>query len=150
MAGESMTFEKKADKLRTEITKADYEALAEFRYVIRRFMEFSEKAAHGVGLQPRQHQALLAIKGAAGDEPFTVGDLAERLCIRHHSAVELVNRLCEGGLVVRQHDENDHRRVFVCLTERAQAHLAVLSPAHLDELSRIEPILTGILSRTKA
>src|SRR5690606_22905673 len=113
-----MTFDKRADKPRSAITKADYEALAEFRYVIRRFMEFSEKAAQGVGLQPRQHQALLAIKGATGDQPFTVGDLAERLCIRHHSAVELVNRLCEGGLVVRQPDESDHRRVLVCLTER--------------------------------
>jgi DNA-binding MarR family transcriptional regulator len=134
----------------TGITDADYRALSEFRYLLRRFLEFSQNAAKGVGLQPRHHQALLAIKGFPSSKPVTVGDLAERLRIRHHSAVELVDRLEEAGLVVRQPDSNDHRRVFLDLTERANADLAELSAAHLDELSRIEPMLSKVLSRRKA
>lgn len=129
------------------ITDADYSALAEFRYLIRCFLEFSQKAAKGVGLQPRHHQALLAIKGFPSEEPVTVGDLAERLLIRPNSAVELVDRLEEAGLVVRQPDKDDHRRVFLGLTERADRHLVKLSAAHLDELTRIEPMLRAILSR---
>lgn len=129
-----------------EITLADYQALSDFRYLLRCFLGFSEKAARSVGLQPRQHQALLAIKGICSRGPVTIGDLAERLCVRHHSAVELVNRLSEGGLVVRKHDESDHRKVILELTDLAEAHLADLSAVHLDELSRIEPMLTAILS----
>ncbi len=78
---------------------------------------------------------------------MTVGDLAERLRIRHHSAVELVNRLGEAGLVVRDQDKDDHRRVLLQLTVRADDHLADLSVAHLDELSRIEPMLRRLLRR---
>jgi len=129
------------------ITDADYRALSEFRYLLRCFLEFSQNAAKGVGLQPRHHQALLAIKGFPSGGPVTVGDLAERLRIRHHSAVELVDRLVEAGLVVRRPDESDHRRVFLALTERADTHLADLSAVHLDELSRIEPMLSKVLSR---
>jgi len=129
------------------ITQADYQALSQFRYLIRCFLEFSQNAAKTVGLQPRQHQALLAIKGFPGSGPVTVGDLAERLRIRHHSAVELVDRLGEAGLVERRHDADDQRKVILILTERAEAVLADLSAAHLDELSRIEPMLTRVLSR---
>lgn len=132
------------------LTDADYRTLSEFRYLIRCFLEFSQNAAKSVGLQPRHHQALLAIKGFPSSGPVTVGDLAERLRIRHHSAVELVDRLEEAGLVMRQSDESDHRRVFLALTGRADAHLADLSAAHLDELSRIEPMLIKVLSRHKS
>ena len=134
----------------TSITDADYQALSEFRYLIRRFLEFSQNAAKSRGLQPRHHQALLAIKGFPNGGPVTVGDLAERLRIRHHSAVELIDRLEEAGLVVRQPDSKDHRRVILDLTEQANAHLAELSATHLDELSRIEPMLSKVLSRRKA
>ncbi|TIP33737.1 MAG: MarR family transcriptional regulator, partial [Mesorhizobium sp.] len=95
----------------------------------------------------RQHQALLAIKGFPGGAPVAVGDLAERLRIRHHSAVELVNRLAEAGLVIRDQDKSDHRRVLLQLTPLADDRLAELSAAHLDELSRIEPMLRRLLSR---
>jgi DNA-binding MarR family transcriptional regulator len=132
---------------RPAISQADYQRLSEFRYLIRRFLEFSQVQAHDAGLTPRQHQALLAIKGFPGGGPVTVGDLAERLRIRHHSAVELVNRLCEAGLVARNQDKNDHRRVLLQLTDRADDHLAELSVAHLDELSRIEPTLRRLLVR---
>lgn len=130
-----------------EVTPADYQALSDFRYLLRCFLEFSEKAARQAGIQPRQHQALLAIK--AFDEPVTIGILAERLRIRHHSAVELVDRLVEAGLVVRKQDETDNRRVILQLTARAEAYLEDLSAVHLDELSRIEPVLTRILTHGK-
>ncbi|MGX8013217.1 MarR family winged helix-turn-helix transcriptional regulator [Mesorhizobium sp. ORM8.1] len=130
-----------------EISLADYQRLSEFRYLIRRFLEFSQVQANDAGLTPRQHQALLAIKGYPGGAPVTVGDLAERLRIRHHSAVELVNRLAEAGLVVRDQDKADNRRVLLQLTPLADDRLAELSAAHLDELSRIEPMLRRLLSR---
>src|SRR5437868_2810249 len=134
-------------KSRPAISLADYQRLSEFRYLIRRFLEFSQVQANDAGLTPRQHQALLAIKGYSGGAPVTVGDLAERLRIRHHSAVELVNRLAEAGLVVRDQDKTDNRRVLLQLTPLADDRLAELSAAHLDELSRIEPMLRRLLSR---
>lgn len=128
-------------------TQSDYATLAEFRYIIRRFLDFSEKAARNTGLTSRQHQALLIIKGYRGGEPITVGDLADRLLIRHHSAVELADRLVEAGLVLRRQDKNDHRRVLLSLTGRAEAHLEALSLTHMDELSRMEPLLKRLLDR---
>lgn len=131
-------------------TQSDYTALAEFRYLIRRFLDFSEKAARAAGLTPRQHQALLVIKGYRDGEPVTIKDLAGRLLIRHHSAVELADRLEENGLVVRRQDPTDQRRVLLSLTAQAEAHLEALSAAHLDELARIEPMLKRLLGRRKA
>ncbi|RUV85285.1 MarR family transcriptional regulator [Mesorhizobium sp. M1A.F.Ca.IN.020.32.1.1] len=134
-------------KPRPAISQADYQRLSEFRYLIRRFLEFSQLQANEAGLTPRQHQALLAIKGYPGGGPVAVGDLAERLRLRHHSAVELVNRLSEAGLVARDQDKADHRRVLLQLTPLADDRLAELSAAHLDELARIEPMLKRLLSR---
>ena len=128
-------------------SQADYEALSQFRYLIRCFLEFSQDAAKAVGLTPRQHQALLAIKGYPGGGPVTVGNLAERFGIRHHTTVELVDRLSEAGLVERVVDPDDQRRALLALTGLAADHLADLSASHLDELSRIEPLLKQVLSR---
>jgi DNA-binding MarR family transcriptional regulator len=128
-------------------SQADYEALAEFRYQIRLFLQFSENAARTVSLTPRQHQALLAIKGFPSGAAVAIGELAERLGIRHHSAVELVDRLAEAGLVARSVDAGDQRRVLLRLTDRAESHLAELSLAHLDELARIEPVLKKLFLR---
>jgi DNA-binding MarR family transcriptional regulator len=136
-------------KPRPAISQADYQRLSELRYLIRSFLEFSQIQANEAGLTPRQHQALLAIKGFPGGGPVAVGDLAERLRIRHHSAVELVNRLVEAGLVTRDQDKADHRRVLLQLTPLAYGHLAELSAAHLDELSRIEPTLRRLLFRSE-
>ena len=144
---EQMSGMTQPGKSRPAIELADYQRLSEFRYLIRRFLEFSQLQAEDAGLTPRQHQALLAIKGYPGGGSVTVGDLAERLRIRHHSAVELVNRLSEAGLVVRDQDKDDHRRVLLRLTERADDCLAELSAAHLDELSRIEPMLRRLLDQ---
>jgi DNA-binding MarR family transcriptional regulator len=127
----------------------DYRRLAEFRYLLRCFLEFSETAASDAGLTPRQHQALLAIKGVPEDTTPTIGHLAERLRIRHHSAVELTDRLVEAGLITRQHDPGDRRRVRLKLTRAAEARLAKLSASHLDELQRLRPALLQILDRLR-
>jgi len=129
------------------LTQEDYTTLAEFRYLLRCFLEFSENEAKAAGLTPRHHQALLVIKGYGRGKPITVGDLAERLKIRHNTAVELANRLAEGGLVERIPDGLDQRRVLLRLTTVAERRLAALSSAHLDELSRIKPVLKQLLRR---
>jgi len=125
----------------------DYRLLSEFRYLIRCFLEFSEAAAVRAGLTARQHQALLAIKGVRADAAPTIGYLAERLRIRHHSAVELVDRLVEAGLVVRAPDPGDRRRVRLELTASAERHLAELSTSHLAELKRMRPALLALLDQ---
>ncbi|HET6609545.1 MAG TPA: MarR family transcriptional regulator [Rhodopila sp.] len=127
--------------------RQDYRMLSDFRYLIRCFLNFSTVAAHSIGLPSRQHQALLAIKGFAGNRNPTLGQLAERLKIQHHSAVELVDRLAEAGLIVRSHDPGDRRRVLLLLTQEAEHHLSTLSKIHLDELRRLRPALQEILSR---
>ncbi len=127
--------------------RQDYRTLSEFRYLIRRFLEFSQIAAGASGLTSRQHQSLLAIKGFPRDGEPTVGELAERLRIRHHSMVELVDRLEAAGLVRRRHDRADRRRVLVGLTAVSEARLADLSAAHLDELRRLRPALLQALDR---
>ncbi len=122
--------------------------LSDFRYLIRRFLKFSEDAAQGDGLTAQQHQALLSIRGFAGDTRPSVGALADRLCIQHHSAVELVDRLVEAGLILRAPDPQDRRRVLLILTEAAEHHLARLSAIHLQELARLRPMLLQILDRS--
>jgi DNA-binding MarR family transcriptional regulator len=127
--------------------RQDYRMLSDFRYLIRCFLEFSKVAANGIGLTSRQHQALLAIKGFSIDRNPTLGELAERLRIQHHSAVELVDRLAEAGLIERRHDPQDRRRVLLLLTQEAERHLSTLSTIHLDELRRLRPALQHILSQ---
>jgi len=127
------------------LDQSDYTTLAEFRYLIRCFLQFSEERAKSVGLTARQHQALLVIKGYGKGAPVTVGTLADRLRIKHHSAVELANRLAESGLIERLADQTDQRKVLLQLTLLAQEHLAALSAAHRDELSRIKPMLRRVL-----
>ena len=125
----------------------DYRLLSEFRYLIRCFLEFSETAAVRAGLTARQHQALLAIKGVREDAVPTIGYLAERMRVQHHSAVELVDRLVEAGLVVRVPDPGDRRRVKLELTASAERHLAELSTSHLEELKRKRPALLELLDQ---
>jgi DNA-binding MarR family transcriptional regulator len=127
---------------------ADYRRLAEFRYLLRRFFAFSETAAEQSGVTAQRHQALLAIKGfpdGGERDGVDVGALAERLGIRHHSAVGLIDRLAANGLVKRRRGENDRRRVLIALTPKAEALLARLTRAHRDELRQIAPILRRIL-----
>jgi DNA-binding MarR family transcriptional regulator len=130
-----------------ELLPHDYEVLAEFRYLLMRFAAFSEQAAHAAGLAPRQHQALLAIKGYPGGADATIGALAERLGIRHHSTVGLVDRLVSRGYLVRREDSRDRRRTLLALTPSGEQALAGLSAAHRQELRRVAPLLQGLLSR---
>jgi DNA-binding MarR family transcriptional regulator len=128
----------------------DYEILAEFRYLLMRFAAFSEQAAHAAGLAPRQHQALLAIKGYPGGGAVTIGDLAERLGIRHHSTVGLVDRLVTRGYLLRHEDSHDRRRKVLAVTASGEQALAGLSAAHKKELRRVAPLLKALLSRLGA
>jgi len=128
-------------------TQAEYETLAEFRYALRLFMRFSEQAAEGAGLTPQAHQALLAIKGYPGRDHVSLGELAERLQIKHHSAVGLVDRMEAQKWVSRRVCAEDRRRVEVALTARGLSVLEKLSAAHRDELRRVGPHLRGLLER---
>ena len=127
------------------LQKADYETLAELRYLLRRFLVFSENAAVATGLTAQQHQALLAIKGFPGREYVTTGELAERLCIRHHSAVGLIDRLASKGLVARRSGPDDRRQVLVELTPSAEILLLSLSVMHHEEIQRLAPLLQTLL-----
>jgi DNA-binding MarR family transcriptional regulator len=133
-----------------ELSLADYQLLGEFRYLLTHFLDFSARAAHAEGLAPRQHQALLAIKGYPGGAEVTVGDLAERLGIRHHSAVGLVDRLVESGYLLRRSDPRDRRRAILSLTASAEKALAALSAVHREELRRIAPLLGPLLRQLES
>ncbi|MGH9734528.1 MAG: MarR family winged helix-turn-helix transcriptional regulator [Candidatus Acidiferrales bacterium] len=121
-----------------------YSVLEEFRYDIRRFLNFSERAARRAGVEPHQHQALLAIKAAEGTKA-TVGFLAERLLIRHHSAVELSDRLEKKNLIRRSRGETDRREVFLSLTRKGERLLQQLSEMHRNELQTAGPRLLNAL-----
>ena len=123
----------------------DYEVLAQFRYQLRKFLSFSEAAAHGAGLTSQQHQALLAIKGFSGTQPVSVGDLAGLLLVRHHTAVELVDRMAKLGLLARMVDHDDSRRILLKLTRKGERKLQTLSKIHFEELQAASPRLTRIL-----
>ena len=120
------------------LTKQDFEALAEFRFGIRRYLRFSEETVRRHGLAPQQYQLLLALKGFPGREWATVRELAERLQLRHHSVVELLNRAQGQGLVQRVPDPSDGRAVRVVLTAAGDDILARLSALHRDELRRMQ------------
>lgn len=122
-------------------SKSQHQLLADFRHAMHGFLQFSGDAARQVGLTPQQHQTLLAIKGAAADQLVTIGYLAQRLHLKHHSAVGQVDRLEKRGLVRRQPSAADRRRVEVSLTTRGEALITRLSAAHHEELRRRGPAL---------
>lgn len=128
-----------------KLLKRQYETLAAFRYELRKFIHYSEIAAHNCGLTPQQHQALLAIKGFPDRDHVTVGELAERLQLRHHSVVGLVNRLVMEKLVVRIPSEGDRRQVLIQLTPKGEKTLEKLSAVHREQLKRIGPELIFLL-----
>jgi DNA-binding MarR family transcriptional regulator len=132
---------------RRKMTKPEYEALAAFRFALRQFLRFSEEEALAVGLKPQQHQALLAIKGFPGRDDISMGELAERLQVRPHSAVGLVDRLATKKLVTRDLSPQDRRQVRLRLTPRGEHMLEKLSSAHHEQLRRIGPELSGLLER---
>lgn len=129
----------------SEISIDDYRALAEFRFQIRRFVHFSEQAAHAAGLEPQQHQLMLALKGMPAGKRATISDLAERLQLQHHSAVELIDRSVRQGLVARCRGTADRRQVFVTLTPHGETLLRDLSLHHRRELRSAGPALVDAL-----
>jgi len=129
------------------LTTADYQALAELRHQIRSFLHFSEQAARRAGLEPRQHQLLLSLKGLPHGMRPSIGALAGRLRIQHHSAVELVNRLAQGGYVQRGRAGEDRRAVVLSLTRKGEKVLRELSIDHRAELRVQGPALIAALRR---
>lgn len=121
-------------------TKADLEALSEFRYQLRRFLRFSEEAAQAEGLTPQQYQLLLHVKGYPGRDWATVGELAERLQVQPHGALTLVAR-CEAlGLVRRESGTTDRRQVLVHLSAEGEARLLRLATLHRRELRSLKEV----------
>lgn len=128
------------------LSEDDYRHLADFRSELREFLHFSEAAAHEAGIRPQQHQALLIIRGSPLPHAITVGELALRLKIKPHTALELVNRMVNDDLLVRSVDPADGRRVLLRLTPRSATLLRRLSSVHKAELARIGPVLNQILT----
>jgi len=130
------------------LTKEDFEALARFRFGIRRYLRSSEETVRRHGITPQQYQLMLALKGFPGRDWAVVRELADRLQLRHHSVVELVDRAQVEGLVQRDADPDDARAVRVGLTDRGELLLGRLSALHRDELGRMEAVLTPPRRRT--
>ncbi|USQ97799.1 MarR family winged helix-turn-helix transcriptional regulator [Caulobacter sp. RL271] len=127
----------------------DYQALGAFRRAIREFLAFSEAGARDLGLTTQQHQALLAVKCHPGPEPMSIGELADSLLIKNHSAVGLVERLVERDLVSRRPFAADRRRVAISLRPRGEAVIAAISRRNLAQLSQAADIMTGLVETAR-
>jgi DNA-binding MarR family transcriptional regulator len=130
-----------------KLTLSDYEALAEFRFQIRKFLHFSEQAVKAAGLERGQYQLMLAIKGMPPGIRPRIRELANRMQIRHHSAVELINRLETGGYVRRERARDDRREVLLALTPKGERILEDLARHHHNELRTAAPTLVAALQR---
>jgi DNA-binding MarR family transcriptional regulator len=124
-----------------KLSKSEFARLLAFRTDLRRFERWSERQARAAGLSPAQHQLMLAVKGHGDRRGPTVGELAEYLLLRPHSAVELVDRAEAGGLVMRSRTDPDGRIVRVTLTPDGERRLQSLSALHVNELRRLAPSL---------
>ena len=131
---------KRAEK-RFKLGTRDYAQLASFRHALRGFLHFSEAAAAQEGLTSQHYQAMLILRGWPEGQPVSIGDLAQQLLIKHNSAVGLVDRLANEGLVVREPSTVDRRKVELRLSSRGRQVLAKLAAMHRGELRRIGPIM---------
>ena len=131
---------------RNRLGDSGYARLLAFRVGLRRFLRWSEQQAAAVGLTPAQHQLLLAIRGHPDPRGPSVGELAGYLCTRHHSVVQLIDRTEQLGLVTRnREDDQDRRVVRLTLTTHGEQKLALLSAAHLEELHRLAPLVDALI-----
>lgn len=130
------------------LDQSQYEGLAAFRSVLRRFLAFSETASREAGIKPQQHQALLAIKAWPG-AGIPIKDLADQLQLRHNGAVQLADRLAKAGFAERRPSPSDGRSVELHLTVKGEALLAKLAERHLSELLACEPLLAESLGRLR-
>jgi DNA-binding MarR family transcriptional regulator len=119
------------------VTQRDFEHLLALRTNLRQFLHWSGEQARAAGLTPAQHQLLLAVQGHPGPSAPTIGELSESLLLRHHSAVSLLDRAEQAGLVERWRDETDRRVTRVHLTDAGVTRLAALSQLHIEELRRL-------------
>ena len=126
------------------VSDREYGQLLAMRTGLREFLHWSERQAHEAGLTGHQHQLLLAVKGHPDERGPTVGDVAGYLTLKHHSAVGLIDRADQAGLVVRVDDPDDHRVVRLRLTPDGEKRLARLSALHLEELGRLAPEMQSI------
>ena len=126
------------------LNTVDYEALAQFRYRLRHFLAFSDVNAKNAGVTSQQYQALLAIKGFSSQTPMFVGELSRLLLIKHHTAVELVDRMVKLRLLQRTVDAKDKRRVLVTLTKRGQLLLQKVAAIHFKHLGSSSRMLRKI------
>ena len=131
---------------RSDLSLATYRSLSEFRHQVRRFLRFSEDAARAHGIEPQQHQLLLAIKGLPKGKSPTIGELADRLQIKHHSTVDLIDRLEKAGRIAREAGTKDRREVLVRLTAEGERILRALSEEHQTELTKAGPRLMRALA----
>jgi DNA-binding MarR family transcriptional regulator len=131
--------------LADDISKADLERLAQFRYQLRRFLRFSEEVTRRAGVTPLQYSLMLQIKGFPDRDWATVGELAERLQAKHHGVVSLVSRCEVAGLVKRNASRSDRRRVEVQLTRKGDRHLQQLARLHLAELLSLQGNLRSMI-----
>ena len=129
-----------------DVSLSDYQSLSDFRFQIRRFLHFSESASRVHGLEPQQHQLLLTLKGLRDNQRPTISFLAERLLLKHHSAVELLDRLVEKGAVVRRHSPEDRREVLIEITPAGEHMLQTLSELVWQELAISGPELARSLA----
>jgi len=123
--------------------------LADFRFELRRFLQFSESAAQEAGLQPQQHQLLLQVAGATHETPVTIAYAASRLGLKHNSTVELVDRSEREDLIERTTDKEDKRRAILRLTRKGRQVLQRLSGEHARELNEMAPRLVRALRRVQ-
>ena len=124
----------------------NFKAMAELRYQIRKFLRFSENAARQAGIEPQQHQLLLAIRGLPDGASPTIGALAERMQLQHHSTVELIDLLVDRNFVCRLRSTDDRRQVLVKLTHDGEEFLQKLSLHHLEELQSAGPTFVKVLN----
>ncbi len=129
----------------SKITLSDYQLLAAFRYEMRKFLAFSEQAARSAGIEPQQHQLLLALRGLPDGARPTIGTLAERLSVQHNTAVALVDKLEERGLLVRERGSEDKREVLLKLTSEGEALLRKPSTMHREQLAVTGPTMASAL-----
>jgi DNA-binding MarR family transcriptional regulator len=123
----------------------DFQAMAELRYQIRRFLRFSENAARQFGIEPQQHQLLMAVKGLPDGAKPTIRVLAERMQLQHHSTVELIDRLVDRGFLCRLRATDDRRQVLVKLTHAGEEFLQKLALHHLQELQDVGPRFVKVM-----
>jgi len=132
------------------ISTADYRSLASFRYEIRKFLAFSEQAARAAGIEPQQHQLLLAVRGLPEGTRPTIRAVAERLCVQHHTTVALVDKLEQRGLIERERSSLDRREVLLKLTPEGEDMLRSLSALHRQQLRTVGPAMLAVLQTVVA